>query len=135
LHLHDTLKGERLLPDAHKEIRDLERRAKLLRKEEFNVSSKGIDHLRETLSRINGAMKAEDLQRMSEFTSLSADEWFEKVIWPKLQRREPQLRNNPLIGGLEKANKSGKFQLSNLKTQALQTVRRLAKLPRPYYFW
>jgi hypothetical protein len=73
------------------------------------------------------------------FNSSSADLWFEKVIWPELKRRKNELRNNPLIGGLKKANRckgkrSGKFQLSDLKDQAHDIVTRLANRPWLYYF-
>jgi hypothetical protein len=133
--LRDTAKYQNLWSDARKEMKDLERRAKLLKKEEFNVSSKGLDDLRDRLSRVETAAKDEALQKLPEFSLHSADQWFEQVVWPELQQREPSLRNNPLIGELKKANKSGKFQLSDLKTQAQQTVRRIAVLPRAYYFW
>jgi len=133
-HLYHFLKCDHFLPPARKDIRALERRAKLLKKEGFNFNSKWLDDLRERLTRVETTAKAEALQTLPDFSLSSADQWFEQVVWPELHRRKPKLRNNPLIGELKKANKSGKFQLSDLKTQAHQTVRRIAGLPRPYYF-
>jgi hypothetical protein len=134
-HLYDVAKHDQFLPRARKDIRDLERRAKLLKKEGFNLNTKWLDNLRDRLSRVKAAAAAaEALQRLSDFGSSSADQWFEQVVWPELQRREHKLRANPLIGELKKANKSGKFQLSDLKMQARTTVMRIAALPRPFYF-
>jgi hypothetical protein len=133
-HFNVIMNGDRFLPRARRDIKDLERRAKLLKKEGFGVSSKWLDDLRERLTRLETAAKAESLHKLPEFSLSSADQWFEQVVWPELQVKQPELRDNPLIGDLKKANKSGKFQLSDLKMQALQTVRRLAALPQPYYF-
>jgi hypothetical protein len=134
-HLHRFLKYGQLLPRARKDIRALERRAKLLKKEWSNLNSRWLDDLRERLTRLETAAKAEPLEKLPEFSLSSADQWFEQVVWPELRLRKSELQNNPLIGELKKANKSGKFQISDLKTQAHQTVRRIAVLPRAYYFW
>jgi hypothetical protein len=135
-HLYDVTKHDHFLPRARKDIRALSRRAKLLEKEGFKFKSKWLDDLRSRLSRVEtAAKKAEALQKLPEFSLSSADQWFEQVVWPELQQREPKLRNNPLIGELKKANKSGKFQLSDLKMQARGTVTRIAALPRGFYFW
>jgi hypothetical protein len=134
-HLCDVAKHDLFLPRARKDVRNLERRAKLLKKEGFNFNTKWLDNLRDKLSRVKAAAAAaEALKKLSDFGPLSADQWFEQVVWPELRRREPKLRANPLIGGLKKANKSGKFQLSDLKIQARTTVMRIAGLPRPFYF-
>lgn len=134
-HLHGTFKRKRLLSDARKDISHLERRAKLLKKEGFNLNSKSLDALRKVLSRLETSAKAQNLQKRPDFCAASADEWFKNIVWPELERREPQLRANPLVGELKKATKSGKFQLSDLKTQARATVKRIAVLPRANYFW
>jgi hypothetical protein len=133
-HLNAIMNGDRFLPHVRKDIKELERRAKLLKKEGFGVSSKWLDDLRKRLLRLETLKDDEALQKLPEFSLSSVDQWFEQVVWPELQVKEPELRDNPLIGDLKKANKSGKFQLSDLKIQALQTVKRLAALPQPYYF-
>ncbi len=133
-HVRDTAKYQSLLPHARKDIKDLERREKSLQKEGYKVSSKYLDDLRERQSRLEAAANAKGLQRLPELSSSSADKLFNRLVWPKLKRKADELRDNPLIGGLKKANKSGKFQLSDLKMQALQTVKRLASLPEAYYF-
>jgi hypothetical protein len=133
-HVHHTLKGEPLVPHARKDIRNLARRAKLLKKEGFKLNSKWLDDLSEVLSRVETSANDQNLQKLADLSTASADAWFENVVWPELQHREPKLRANRLIGELKKANKSGKFQLSDLKTQARATVKRLAVLPRAYFF-
>lgn len=61
--------------------------------------------------------------------------WTEIVVYPHLRSIEPQLRDHPQIGNMEKAlDKNGKFQVSRLKPEATKVVARLAALPRPYYF-
>ena len=129
------VKHDRFLSRARKDIRALEYRAKLQEKEGFKLNSKRFDDLRERLTQLETAAKAKTLQTLPEFTLASADQWFEQVVWPELHRRKSELRDNPRIGELKKATKSGKFQLSDLKIQAHQTVRRIAALPRTYFFW
>jgi hypothetical protein len=133
-HLYEVTKRDHFLPRARKDIRALSRRAKFLEKEGFKFKSKWVEDLRKRLSRVETAAKAQTLQKLPDFCVASANQWFESVVWPELQRREPELRANPLIGDLKKANKSGKFQLSDLKMQARETVRRIAALPRAFYF-
>jgi len=89
----------------------------------------------ETFSRYNGS----DLSQLPEFSSSSADLWFEEIIWPEVYRRKDEGILPAEILELKKANRrtgkrSGKFQLSDLKEPARNTVRRLAKAPLRYYF-
>jgi hypothetical protein len=62
-------------------------------------------------------------------------EWTDKIVYPKLRAMRSKLAEDPLIGNLKKAlDKNGKFQISRLKPLIKQTVARIAKLPKSYYF-
>jgi hypothetical protein len=134
-HLYGVGTHERPFSNARRDLRNLQRRAKLLEKEGINLKFKwGLDDLSNRLTRVEAADKARALPALPDFELAFVDAWFDQVVWPELERKEPHLRSNPLIGDLAKANKSGKFQLSDLKTQARATVKRLAALPRAYFF-
>jgi hypothetical protein len=65
--------------------------------------------------------------------SISA--WTEVIVYPILLRMEQTLRDDPEIGSLKKAkDENGKFHVSCLKPLIRQTVRRIASVPRAYYF-
>jgi hypothetical protein len=76
----------------------------------------------------------EVLSELPKFDSSSAVEWFDKVVYPAVQARKAALADNPQIGSLRKAYKSGKFQVSDLKGQIRETVVRIASSPEIYYF-
>jgi hypothetical protein len=62
-------------------------------------------------------------------------EWTDKLVYPKLRAMQSELDADPVIGNLKKArDKNGKFQISRLKPVIKQTVRRIAALPKAYYF-
>ena len=87
-----------------------------------------------TLFRSFARYNGHDLSGIPPFGPSSAVEWFEKVVWPELCRRKPELAANPQISDLKKANKSGKFQLSELRQQARLSVVRISRRPALHYF-
>ncbi len=61
--------------------------------------------------------------------------WTNVVVYPHLWSKHRQLRELFEAGKLQKArDENGKFQISRLKPLIRQTVARIAKLPRTYYF-
>jgi hypothetical protein len=62
-------------------------------------------------------------------------EWTDKIVYPKLQAMQSKLAEDSVIGNLKKAlDENGKFHVSRLKPLIKQTVGRIAKLPKSYYF-
>ena len=61
--------------------------------------------------------------------------WTDVIVYPRLRQNQKELRALFDSGKLQKArDKNGKFQISRLKSLIRQTVARIAKLPRVYYF-
>jgi len=62
-------------------------------------------------------------------------EWTDKIVYPKLQSMRSELKEDPIIGKLDKAlDKNRKFQITRLRPLIKQTVARIAALPKAYYF-
>jgi hypothetical protein len=63
------------------------------------------------------------------------DIWVDKVVYPTLRKRQRELRAIFDAGRLKKArDQNGKFQVSRLKPLTRDTVARIAKVPRVYFF-
>ena len=61
--------------------------------------------------------------------------WTEKLVYPALRQRESELEQDPVIGQFKKArDENGKFHVSRLKPLIRQTVARIARVPKTYYF-
>jgi hypothetical protein len=63
------------------------------------------------------------------------DQWTETIVYPALRATKDELARDPKIRGLKKPwDENGKFQISRLKVLIRQTVARIARQPRSYYF-
>jgi hypothetical protein len=65
----------------------------------------------------------------------SVDAWMDRVVYPELRRMKDQLDADPRIAKVDRFHDvNTKLQPSRLKKDARDAIRRVARLPKSYYF-
>lgn len=77
----------------------------------------------------------ENLRKLPELedSKESAEAWTTVVVYPYLKKMGRRLSDHPGIDKIARAKVDGKFQLSRLRRLIVETVQRIARLPRTYY--